>query len=196
MHLLVDSTGLKLCGKGEWLLEKHGTATRRSWRMLHLGVDAVTGRIVASTLTSKDVDDASQVDPLLDQVGGSVASFTADGAYDRDRVYASVAKRHPDAAVVVPPRANAVPSDTAESAPTQRDGHLQCITEHGRMSWQSASGYNRRARAEAAMNRWKQVIGNELRAHTDERRATEVDVAVHALNRMQDLGRPSYVRVA
>ncbi len=78
MHLLVDSTGLKLCGKGEWLLEKHGTATRRSWRMLHLGVDAGTGRIVASTLTPKYVDDASQAGPLLDQVAGAVASFTGD----------------------------------------------------------------------------------------------------------------------
>ncbi len=195
LHLLVDSTGLKLCGRGEWLLEKHGTATRRSWRMLHLGVDAGTGRIVASALTHKDVDDASQADPLLDQVAGSVASFTADGAYDQDRVYAGVAERHPEAAVVVPPRANAVRSDTAESAPTQRDGHVQHIARHGRMKWQSASGYNRRARAEATMNRWKQVIGDELRAHTDERRATEVAVAVHALNRMLDLGRPSYARV-
>jgi len=196
MHLLVDSTGLKLCGKGEWLLEKHGTATRRSWRMLHLGVDAGTGRIVASTLTCKDVDDASQVDSLLDQVAGAVASFTGDGAYDQDRVYAGVAERHPEAAVVVPPRATAVPSDTAATAPTQRDGHLQRIAEHGRMGWQNASGYNKRARAEAAMNRWKQVIGDELRAHTDERRVAEVAVAVHALNRMLDLGRPSYVRVA
>jgi len=95
VHLLVDSTGLKLCGKGEWLLEKHGTATRRSWRMLHLGVDAGSGRIMASTLTSEDVDDASQVDPLLDQVAGPMVSFTADGAYDQDRVYAGVAERHP-----------------------------------------------------------------------------------------------------
>jgi len=204
MHLLVDSTGLKLCGKGEWLLEKHGTATRRSWRALHLGVDADTGRIVACTLTSKDVDDASQAGPLLDQVAGAVASFTGDGGYDQDRVYDSVAQRHPEAAVVVPPHATAVPSDTAETAPTQRDGHLQHveprgspdIAEHGRMAWQNASGYNRRARVEATMNRRKQVIGDALRAHTDERRATEVAVAVHALNRMLELGRPSYVRVA
>ena len=196
LHLLVDSTGLKLCGKGKWLLEKHGTATRRSWRMLHLGVDAGTGRIVASTLTPKDADDASQAEPLLDQVARPVASFTADGAYDQDRVYAGVAERHPEAAVVVLPRTTAVPSDTAESAPTTRDGHVQHIARHGRMRWQSASGYNTRARAEAAMNRWKQMIGDELRAHSDERRATDVAVAVHALNRMQDLGRPSYVRVA
>jgi len=151
---------------------------------------------VASTLTSKDVDDASQAGRLLDQVAGPLASLTGDGAYDRDRVYDSVAERHPDAAVVVPPRATAVPSDTAETAPTQRDGHVQHITEHGRMAWQNASGYNRRARVEATMNRWKQVIGDELRAHTDERRATEVAVAVHALNRMLELERPSYVRVA
>ena len=196
LHLLVDSTGLKLCGKGEWLLEKHGTATRRSWRMLHLGVDANTGRIVAATLTSKDMDDASQAGPLLDQVAGAVASFTGDGGYDQNCVYDSVAQRHPDAAVVVPPRANAVPSDTAETAPTQRDGHLQHIAEHGRMAWQNKSGYNKRARVEAAMNRWKQVIGDELRAHTDERRATEAAVAVHALNRMLELGRPNYGRVA
>jgi len=99
-------------------------------------------------------------------------------------------------ALVIPPRATAVPSDTAESAPTQRDDHVQHIAKHGRMAWQNASGYNKRARVEAAVNRWKQVIGDELRAHTDGRRATEVAVAVHALNRMLELGRPSYARVA
>jgi len=196
LHLLVDSTGLKLCGPGEWLIEKHGTRTRRSWRKLHLGVDADTGQIVATVLTTHDVDDGSQAGPLLDHVAGPVASFTGDGAYDQDGVYASVAERHPEATIIVPPRATAVPSQTAESAPTQRDRHLQHIADHGRMAWQTASGYTKRARAEAAIGRWKQVIGDRLRAHTDERRATEVDVAAHVLNRMLDLGRPSYVRLA
>src|SRR4051794_33684853 len=196
LHLLVDSTGLKLCGPGEWLLEKHGTKTRRSWRKLHLGVDANTGQIVATALTTPDVDDGSQVGPLLDQVDGPIASFTSDGAYDQDSVYATVAERHPEAAVVVPPRATAVPSERAESAPTQRDRHLQHIAEHGRRAWQTAFGYTKRAKAEAAIGRWKQVIGDRLRAHTDECRATEVDVAAHVLNRMQDLERPKYVRVA
>jgi hypothetical protein len=196
VHLLVDSTGLKLCGAGEWLIEKHGTKARRSWRTLHLGVDADTGQIVATALTTHAVDDGSQAGPLLDQVAGPVASFTGDGAYDQDGVYASVAERHPDATIIVPPRATAVPSQTAESDPTQRDRHLQHIAEHGRMAWQTASGYTKRARAEAAIGRWKQVIGDRLRAHTDERRATEVDVAVYVLNRMLDLGRPSYVRLA
>jgi hypothetical protein len=194
LHLLVDSTGLKLCGPGEWLVERH--RTRRSWRKLHLGLDAKTGRIVAASLTAKEVDDGAEAGALLDQVDGAVASFTADGGYDQDSVSAAVAERHPDAAVVVPPRSTAVPSQTAESAPTQRDRHLQQIAEHGRMGWQRASGYTTRARAEAAIGRWKRVIGDGLRARTDERRATEVDVAVHALNRMLELRRPNYVRTA
>jgi len=84
MHLLVDSTGLRLCGAGEWLLEKHGTRTRRSWRKLHRGVDAGTGRIAASALTGREVDDGAEVGPLLDQVAGPVTSFTGDGAYDQE----------------------------------------------------------------------------------------------------------------
>jgi hypothetical protein len=124
------------------------------------------------------------------------ASVTGDGAYDQEGVYASVGERHPEAAIIVPPRSIAVPSQTAESEPTQRDRHLRLIAEQGRMAWQKASGYTKRARAEAAIARWKQVIGDRLRAHTEERRATEMDVAVHVLNRMLELGRPNYVRLA
>ena len=133
---------------------------------------------------------------MLDQVDGAVATFTADGGYDQDSVYADVAERYPDADVIVPPRTTAVPSATAETAPTQRDHHLQHIAEHGRMSWQKASGYARRALAEVAIGRWKQVIGDELRARKDACQATEVEVAAYALNRMLELGRPNYVRAA
>jgi hypothetical protein len=196
LHLLVDSTGLKLCGAGEWLVEKHGTKTRRSWRKLHIGLDADTGQIVAATLTTKEVDDGAEVGPLLDQVAASVSSFTADGAYDQEGVAAILARRCPEAAIIVPPRSTAVPSETAATAPTQRDCHLQRIAEHGRAAWQKASGYTRLARVEAAMSRFKQVIGDGLRSRTDRRRATEVDVAVHALNRMLELGRPISVRIA
>src|SRR5215217_4186174 len=162
VHLLVDSTGLKLCGPGEWLIEKHGTKRRRAWRKMHIGVDADTGRIVASELTTHDVDDGSQVGPLLDQVTGAAASVTGDVAYDHEGVYASIAERHPGAAVIVPPRSSAVPSETAETAPTQRDRHLQSITEHGRMGWQKTSGYNIRARIKSDVSRWKRVTGDGL----------------------------------
>src|SRR4051794_34825465 len=196
LHLLVDSTGLRLSGPGEWPVEKHGTKTRRSWKKLHLGVDADTGRIEAVELTTKDADDGSRVGPLLDQVGGPVASLAGDGAYDRGDVYGAVAERHPEAAVVVPPRRDAVPSDTAETAPTQRDLDPPSITEHGRLGWQKASGYDRRALAEVAVSRYQRVVGDALRSRTDPGRATEAAVGVHVLNRMLELGRPESVRVA
>src|SRR5690349_11580871 len=176
VHLLVDSTGLRLSGPGEWLVEKHGTKTRRSWKKLHLGVDADTGRIEAVELTGPDADDGSRVGPLLDQVEDPVASLTGDGAYDRADVYGAVAERHPAATVVVPPRRDAVPSGTAETAPTQRDRHLRSIAEHGRMGWQKASGYNKRARAEAAISRYKRVIGDALRSRADrDRKSTRLN---------------------
>ena len=125
-----------------------------------------------------------------------MASFTADGAYVQEGVAAAVAERHPEAAIIVPPRSTAVLSETAETTPTQRDRHLQDIAEHGRAAWQRASGYTKRSRAEAAMSRFKQVIGDGLRSRTDRRRATEMDVAVYALNRMLEFGRPISVRIA
>jgi hypothetical protein len=196
VHLLVDSTGLQLCGPGEWLIEKHGTRRRRSWRKLHIGMDAETGQILASELTGSDVDDGSQVGPLLDQITTPLASLTGDGAYDQAGVYGTIGKHHPDADVIIPPRSTAVPSEMAASTPTQRDRHLQCIAEHGRMGWQKASGYNRRALVEVSISRFKRVIGTSLRSRTEPRRATETAIAIHVLNRMLDLGRPKSVRIA
>ena len=178
------------------LLEKHGTRIRRSWRKLHLAADADTGQIAAAAPTTSDVDDASQVGALLDQVDGPVTSFTADGAYDQDGVHGEVAVRHPEAPVIVPPRSNAVPSDIAQTAPTMRDRHLRFISERGRMAWQKAAGYNWRALVEADVSRFKRVIGNGLRSRAARRRATEVAMAVKALNRMLELGRPEYVRLS
>ena len=106
------------------------------------------------------------------------------------------AARYHEAAVVVPPRSGAVPSDTAGTAPTQRDRHIEAIVERGRMGWQRSSGYNRRAPAESDVSRWKRVTGDGLRSQTDGRQATEVAIAADVLNRMLDLGRPEYVRIA
>jgi len=192
----VDSTGLKLGGAAEWLVEKHGTSRRRSWRKLHIGVDADSGEIGAVEVTGKDVDDAAMVDALLAQIADPIASFTADGDYDQNRVSQAVAERHPDAAIIVPPRAGAVVSASAETAPTQRDRHMRMIAERGRMAWQKASGYNLRAKVEASIGRYKRVIGDALRSRTDQTEATEVALAAGALNRMLGFGRPNYVRIA
>jgi IS5 family transposase len=144
LHLLVDSTGLKLGGAGEWLIERHGTSRRRSWRKLHIGVDADSGEIVAIEVTRKEIDDAAMVGALLGQIADPIASVIADGLYDQDQVSQAIAERHPDAAVIVPPRAGAVASASADTTPTQRDRHLRMIAERGRMAWQKASGYNLR----------------------------------------------------
>jgi len=194
VHLLIDSTGVKLSGPGEWLVEKHGTQRRRAWRKLHLGVDAKTGTIVASTLTSKEVDDAAELGPLLDQIDDPLAAVIADGAYDQDRVYDGVAEHSAEAVVVVPPRSTAVLSASAETNPTQRDRHIQVIAEQGRMAWQKTSGYNARAGVEGTMSRYKRIIGDILRSHSRPAQETETRIAVSILNRMLD--RPESVRAA
>jgi len=196
VELLVDSTGVKLCGPGEWVVKKHGTQRRRAWKKLHVGLDAVTGRILAATLTDHGVDDGSQVGTLLDQVEEPLAAFAANGAYDQTGVAAAVAEHTLDVAVVVPPRSTAVPSANAATDPTQRDQHLQYIAEHGRLAWQKAFRYTVRALVEAFFSRWKRVIGDGLRFQTEDRRNAEIAIAVRTLNRMLDLGHPDSIRVA
>jgi hypothetical protein len=132
---------------------------------------------------------------LLVQIAGPVASFTGDGAYDRDDVYHEVCQRHPDAAVVVPPHSRAAPSATAETAPMKCDQHQQLIAERGRMGWQRASGYNWRALVEADIGRYKRAIGDVLLSRIGGRQTTEVAIAVASLNRMLELGRLEYARL-
>src|SRR5271156_2615114 len=192
LHLLVDSTGLKIYGEGEWLDQKHGIRSRRRWRKLHLGIDAITHEIIASDLTPDDVGDISEMPALLDHIDAEVASMTAGGAYDWEAVYDAVAKRHPEAVVIIPPRATAVPN---ESTTTQRDRHISVIEEHGRMGWQRRSGYNRRSLVETAMYRYKTVVGRRLRARTLSNQRTEAKIGCNVLNRMTTLGMPATIRI-
>jgi hypothetical protein len=192
LHVLVDSTGVKIYGEGEWLDQKHGVRLSRRWRKLHLAVDADTHEIVAIELTMDDVGDVSMIPDLLDQIEGPVGSMIGDGAYDGQVVYDAVTQRHPDAAVIIPPRSTAVPSDTSTS---QRDQHLQAIAEHGRSNWQRSSGYGRRSLVETAMYRYKTIIGRRLRARTLPNQRTEAKIACNVLNRMTHLGMPLSVRI-
>jgi len=192
LHLLIDSTGLKIYGEGEWLDQKHGVRSRRRWRKLHLGVDAVTHEIVAVELTPDGVGDVSEVPPLLDQIDADVASMTADGAYDGDAVYDAVTERHPEAVVIIPPRATAVPSETT---PTRRDKHLAEIEKHGRIGWQRRSGYNRRSLVETAVYRYKTIVGRRLHARTLSNQRIEAKVGCNVLNRMTGLGMPASARI-
>jgi hypothetical protein len=190
VNVVIDSTGLKVFGAGEWQLEKHGRKERRTWRKLHLAVDPDTGEILASELTTIEDGDASQVGPLLDQISGPIASVTADGAYDGAPVYRIIAERDPAAEVIIPPRSTAVPSDTAETAPTPRDRHLQLIQERGRLGWQKAVNYGRRSLGEVAMMRYKTVIGRRLHARTLPTQKAEASAGCKVINIMTHLGMP------
>jgi transposase len=195
-HILIDSTGLKVFGAGEWLLEKHGQKSRRSWRKLHLAVDANTGQIVASILTQQDVDDPSQVGPLLDQIEQEIGQVTADGAYDGEPIYEVIAQRDPMIDVVIPPRVTAQPSTQFETSPSKRDTHLLLIQSLGRLDWQQATGYGKRALVETTMGRYKAIIGPRLRARHWLGQQAEAAMAVAVLNRMLAAGRPNSVRTA
>lgn len=192
--LVIDSTGLTVYGAGEWHRDKHGVRGRRTWRKLHLAVDAATNTIVAVTLTTSGKGDAGQVGPLLDQTTGPIDTVMADGAYDGDPTYQTVAGRDPAATVVIPPPSTAVPGPGAD--PTQRDRHIQSLADKGRLGWQRETGYGKRSMAETAMSRYKRILGDHLHARKLSGQQAEAAIGVAALNRMIDVGCPESVRLA
>jgi hypothetical protein len=193
LHVLIDSTGLQIYGAGQWLEAKHGAKSRRKWRKLYLAVDAASGMILAQTLTDQDTDDPSQVAPLLDQIDGQITRVTADGAYDGAPTYQTIAMHGDGIDVVIPPRSTAVPSGEL-GPPTQRDRHLEIITERGRLAWQVATNYGQRSLVETTMGRYKALIGPRLRARGLAAQQTEAATGVAVLNRMLATGRPKSVR--
>jgi hypothetical protein len=198
IQLVVDSTGLKIFGEGDWLEEKHKTkAKRKSWRKLHLGLDLVSGQIVCSDLTADDVGDPTALPSLLDQTDGPVDLFLADVAYDGEPTVEALTERLGSAIqVTIPPPKNAVLSPDASRNPSIRDRHIAEIEADGRMAWQKSSGYNQRSRIETQIGRWKAVIGHKLKARSFENQNKEAKIGVRILNRMTELGRPKFERTA
>jgi hypothetical protein len=193
VHVLIDSTGLEVYGAGQWLENKHVSNSRRGWRKLHLALDADSGDIIAHVMTDQDAGDASQVEPLLDQINGPIGQFAADGAYDGDPTYEAVIRHSSDAAMVIPPRSNAVEQPDA-GLPSQRDDHIAAIRAMGRMKWQVTTGYGKRSLIETAIGRYKSIIGHRLRARSFGAQQTEVAIGCEILNRMLDCARPKSVR--
>jgi hypothetical protein len=195
MHLVIDSTGLKLFGQDDWDEEKHGRMPW-SWRKLHLAVDVDTGEIVAGMLTDNAADDAGQVPALLEHIQGEIASVTADGAYDGEPVYQAIARHQSDPVpdVIIPPRASAVPSRQSAEVQSQRDHHIRIITENGRMAWQKATGYGRRSLAETAVGRYKAIVGSKLRARILPVQRGEIAIAAEVLNHMIRVATPASIR--
>ena len=199
MHLVVDSTGLKVYGEGEWKVRQHGWTKRRTWRKLHVGVNEATGEVVAQTLTSHRIDDAAQVVDLLDQVDEAVGAVGGDGAYDKQKVFDALATPPSGPAIqpIIALRKDAKIQQhgNSKAPPLARDESLRAIRQKGRKGWKQESGYHRRSLAETLIYRYKHLIGGQLKARSEANQQVESRLGCVILNRMIHLGKPQSYRV-
>jgi len=196
VHIVVDSTGLKVFGEGEWKVRQHGYSKRRTWRKLHLAVNAATHEIEAVVLTTNDFKDSEVLPDLLEQIDKGIHQVSGDGGYDSHDAYEDIASR--GAIPVIPPRKDAVIAQHGNSKEPvlARDEVIREIREKGRKSWKKESGYHQRSLAETAMYRIKMLFGRELRARNFENQATEAFLKCRGLNKMTQLGMPESYLVA
>jgi hypothetical protein len=189
LHLLVDSTGIKVEGEGEWNARKHGGGKRCVWRKIHIGIDEQTLEIRAAEFTTSDVGDAPMLPELLDQIPSEqeIASVSADGAFDTRKCHDAIATRR--AAAIIPPRENAKPWKPDTAGAMARNEILRTSKRVGRTTWRRWSGYHRRSRAETKMHCIK-LLGQRLSARDFDRQVAEFQVRVAVLNGFTALGTP------
>lgn len=194
LHIVIDSTGLKVYGEGEWKVKKHGTHKRRTWRKLHLAIDESTNDIHAVELTTNAVSDADMVKPLLDEMKQPVAKVGGDGAYDQIKVYEQLEIRHIQP--LIPPRGNAViwMDKAGNDLVHPRNEAIRQIEAVGLTTWKRQCGYHRRSKAETAMFRWKACFGERLATRLLTHQQIEAQVKAACLNRFTKLGMPKAVK--
>lgn len=201
LHLVVDSTGCKIYGEGEWKVRQHGSSKRRTWRKLHLGVDEATGTILAAVLSTNDVADGAVLPDLIEQLETPIEQLSGDGSYDQRRCYDALATRQAAQGsvlkVTIPPRqgAHIWQHGNCHAPPLARDENVRRIRAVGRAQWKQESGYHRRSLAETAMFRYKSLFGPKLGARGFAAQATEAFIRCAALNKMTSLGMPVSYRV-
>jgi hypothetical protein len=190
LHLLVDSTGLKLYGEGEWKVRQHGYSYRRTWRKVHLGINGCSREIVAALVTDASVSDDSALDDLLGQVDDPIDRVIADGAYDTKKCYQLISMA--GAQAIIPPRRGARiwQHGNSKNERLDRDENLRGVRNKGRSGWKQSSGYHERSLAETAMFRLKQIFSNKLTARRFDSQCVEVFLRCAALNTMTRLGMP------
>jgi hypothetical protein len=195
LHLLVDSTGIKMLSDGEWKTRKHGAEYRRQWRKVHLGIDAETLEIRAIEVTDNGVGDAPMLPELLRQIPAEeeVLSVSGDGAYDTQGCHNAIAERGAEA--VIPTRKNAQPWKAKRPGAATRNETLRATNRLGRAIWKQWSGYHRRSLVETKMRCFK-LLGERVMARTFERQVVELQVRAAVLNRFTHLGTPVTQAVA
>jgi hypothetical protein len=198
LNIVMDSTGLKIYGEGEWKVRQHGVSKRRTWRKLHLGANPEDGEIQAVILTENNVSDDDAVEALLEQIEPEITRFAADGAYDKRKVYDHLNTHSPEVDILIPPRKNARiwKHGNTKAQRLKRDENLRSIRKHGRKEWKEKSGYHIRSLAETAMFRLKTIFGDELSTGLLETQITQAFVRCAALNKMTHLGMPQACKVA
>jgi hypothetical protein len=196
-HIVVDSTGLKIYGEGEWKVRQQGYSKRRTWRKFHLSADQTTQELQAVVVTGANVDDAQAGKKLLADTPGEIDQVSGDGSYDKRKFYDAATERGVRS-MAVPPRRDAKiwQHGNSNKAPLPRDENLRSIRRRGRKTWKRDTGYHRRSLAETAVYRFKTIFGNTLSTRTLSRQVTEVRVKAAALNRMTRLGMPDSYRMA
>jgi hypothetical protein len=195
-HVVVDSTGIKVYGEGEWKVRQHGVSKRRTWLKLHLGVDEKTGEIVAAVVSTNNVGDPEVLPELLDQVEDEIEQVSADGIYDTENSYAAIEER--GALPVIPPRKNAVihQHGNCKAQPRTRDQTLRSIRKHGRKTWKQQANYHRRSLSETTMFRHKTAFGGKVLSRRFDNQAVELLCQCAILNRMIGLGKPQSIPIA
>jgi len=196
VHLVLDSTGLKVYGEGEWKVRMRGWSRRRTWRKVHLAMDSNTGQICAALMTHQDVGDGEVLPELLDQIPDDVMIDTigGDGAYGTKPCHAQIAAR--GAVPSIPPREGAKHWPASTPGAAWRNAAIDAIAKSSRREWKQAIGYHRRSLAETLMYRLKILTGSCLWARKTGSQATEVSIRAGVLNRMTALARPQSVRIA
>src|SRR5262244_1954157 len=194
-HIVIDSTGLRIYGAGEWRIKKHRMSRRRTWRKLHLGIDERTKEIVAVEVTESRVHDSQPLPALLEQIPDPIDQVSGDGAYDTRACYEAALERGATPTFV--PRRTAKPYNTMNPTGWRatRNGILQQIAVHGRSTWRLLSRCTRQSIAENTMFRFKRLFGGQLWARSLASQRGEALVKCATLNRMTQLGMPETVRV-
>ena len=190
IHLVVDSSGIKVYGEGEWKVRQHGWSKRRTWRKLHLGVDESTGEIIAAVVTDKGTADKETLPDLLAEVDAEIGQVSGDGGYDYMTAYQSIAQYNARASI--PPRRNALIWNNGQM--DARDENVRRIRKIGRKKWKKESNYHRRSLAENAFFRYKLVLGDRIYERLFDTQACEILIRCAVLNKITHLGMPdSYV---
>jgi hypothetical protein len=194
--IVVDSTGLKVYGEGEWKVRKHGAGKRRTWMKLHIAADEQSQQIEAVTLTDNSVDDAAQTKALVKQIARPINSFKGDGAYDKQKTRKTLHETNKNMRQVIPPQHNAVTGKKPQAHLQQRDEDIGSIAQVGRKQWKVQNGYHHRSKSETVMFRYKTILGGQLSARKIDNRQTEIRVGCRILNIMLQTAKPISVKVA